>query len=158
MSLEHWDRTEVSFQEEVIGRHKYSGAPLGKADEFDALDLDAQDKDGNPVIPDTAHVRLAAAESNDGAQILRRSYSYNDGINMTAERWPPWRQGLEYDAGLLFFCYQKDPRTGFSKIFEPMSRMDALNQFTTHIASALFVCPPGASDGKWVGQALFEVS
>ena len=29
MALEHWDRTEVSFQEQTIGRHKYSGAPLG---------------------------------------------------------------------------------------------------------------------------------
>ncbi len=59
------------------------------------------DGDGNPVIPDNAHVRLAAAASNDGAQILRRGYSYNDGVNFTAERWPPWRQGMEYDAGLL---------------------------------------------------------
>ena len=30
ISLEHWDRTDLDFQEEVIGRHKYSGAPLGK--------------------------------------------------------------------------------------------------------------------------------
>ena len=35
MALEHWDRTAVDFQEQVIGRHKYSGAPLGKAKEFD---------------------------------------------------------------------------------------------------------------------------
>src|SRR5208283_1359845 len=29
MALEHWDRTKVSFQEQTMGRHKYSGAPLG---------------------------------------------------------------------------------------------------------------------------------
>ena len=29
IALEHWDRTEVDFQEQVVGRHKYSGAPLG---------------------------------------------------------------------------------------------------------------------------------
>ena len=52
ISLEHWDRTEVDFQEQVIGRHKYSGAPIGKASERDALDLDRADKDGNPVIAD----------------------------------------------------------------------------------------------------------
>ena len=33
ISLEHWDRTEVDFQEQVIGRHKYSGAPIGKSGE-----------------------------------------------------------------------------------------------------------------------------
>ena len=104
IALEHWDRTDVDFQEQVIGRHKYSGAPLGQKNEFDPLDLDATDKDGNPVIPENAHVRLAAAASNDGAQILRRAYSYNDGVNFTAERWPPWRQGMEYDAGLFFIA------------------------------------------------------
>ncbi|HEY1453307.1 MAG TPA: Dyp-type peroxidase, partial [Roseiarcus sp.] len=40
ISLEHWDRTEVDFQEQVIGRHKYSGAPIGKSGERDPLDLD----------------------------------------------------------------------------------------------------------------------
>jgi alkanesulfonate monooxygenase SsuD/methylene tetrahydromethanopterin reductase-like flavin-dependent oxidoreductase (luciferase family) len=44
----------------------------------------------------------AAAGSNEGAQILRRPYSYNDGVDFTIERWPPRRQGVEYDAGLLF--------------------------------------------------------
>ncbi len=92
IALEHWDNTDLDFQEETIGRHKYSGAPLGGKHEFDPLDLDAEDADGNPVIADNAHVRLAAAASNDGAQMLRRGYSYNDGVNITAERWPPWRQ------------------------------------------------------------------
>ena len=40
ISLEHWDRSEVDFQEQVIGRHKYSGAPIGKANEHDSLGLD----------------------------------------------------------------------------------------------------------------------
>ena len=96
---------------------------------------------GNPLIPDNAHVRLGAAETNGGAQILRRAYGYNNGVDMTAERWPPWRQGLEYDAGLMFLCYQKDPRTGFVRIFDRMSKLDALNQFTTHVASGLFAVP-----------------
>jgi deferrochelatase/peroxidase EfeB len=55
----------------------------------------------------------AAAGSNEGAQILRRPYSYNDGVDFTIERWAPWRQGVEYDAGLLFVCHQLDLRTGF---------------------------------------------
>jgi deferrochelatase/peroxidase EfeB len=156
ISLEHWDRTDTEFQEQVVGRHKLSGAPLGGKDEFDALDLDATDKDGNPIIPEDAHVRLAAAASNDGAQILRRAYSYNDGLSFTAERWPPWRQGTLFDAGLLFVAYQRDPRTGFIKIYEKMSKLDAMNQFTTHVASGLFAVPGGVRPGEFVGQRLFD--
>ena len=155
ISLEHWDRSEVDFQEEVIGRHKYSGAPIGAADEFAPLGLDRADAEGNPVIKDTAHVRLAAAAVNDGAMILRRAYSYNDGANFTALRWPPWRQGMMYDAGLFFLAWQRDPRTGFIQIFENMAKMDALNQFTTHNGSALFACPGGVAEGEFIGQNLF---
>lgn len=143
-ALGHWDNTDVSFQEETICRHEYPGAPIGGKYRLDPLDLDASDQDGNPLIAQNAHVRMAAAASNGGAQMLRRAFSYNDGLKMTAERWPPWRQGLEYDAGLLFICYRRDPRTSFIKMFEPMSRLDALNQYTTHTGSGLFTIPPGA--------------
>lgn len=156
IALEHWDGTEVEFQEQVIGRHKVSGAPLGGKSEFDALDLDAVDADGNPVIPESAHVRLAAAASNGGADMLRRGYSYNDGISMVAERWPPWRQGLEYDAGLLFVCYQRDPREAFIPVFDKMAKLDMMNQYVTHTGGGLFACPGGVADGAFVGQGLFE--
>ena len=155
ISLEHWDRTEVDFQEQVIGRHKYSGAPIGKSGEQDLLDLDRLDKDGNPLIADNAHVRLGAAAVNDGAQILRRGYSYNNGVSFTAERWPPWRQGMLYDAGLFFVAYQRDPRTGFIKIYDNMSKLDALNQFTTHTGGGFFACPAGLREGEFIGQRLF---
>jgi deferrochelatase/peroxidase EfeB len=155
IALEHWDKMKVGFQEQTFGRQKISGAPLGKQKEFDKADLDAVDADGNFLIPENAHLRLATAATNDGAQILRRSYSYNDGVNFIAERWPPWRQGMEYDAGLLFICYQRDPRTGFIKIFDKMSKFDMMNQFVTHIGGGLFACPSGAKEGEFVGQGLF---
>ena len=158
ISLEHWDRTEVDFQEQVIGRHKYSGAPIGKANERDALALDRVDADGNPLIADNSHVRLGAAATNGGAQIFRRPYSFNDGVRFTAERWPPWRQGMMYDAGLFFLCYQRDPREGFIKIYENMAKLDALNQFTTHVGSALFACPGGIEDGAFLGEKLFQAA
>jgi deferrochelatase/peroxidase EfeB len=155
IALEHWDRMPLEFQEQTFGRHKDSGAPLGLKNEFDPLDLDKADKDGEPVIPESAHVRLAAAATNDGARILRRPYSYNDGVNFTTERWPPWRQGMEYDAGLFFVCYQRDPRTGFIKIFDKLSKFDMLNQFVTHIGGGLFACPAGIAPGEFLGQRLF---
>jgi deferrochelatase/peroxidase EfeB len=156
IALEHWDRMKIAFQEQTVGRQKHSGAPLGGHHEHDQPNLDLNDADGNPVTPENAHVRLAAAATNDGARILRRAYSYNDGANLTAERWPPWRQGMEFDAGLLFICYQKDPRTGFIKIFERMAKFDMLNQFVTVTGSALFACPGGVAKGRYIGQDLFE--
>ena len=108
------------------------------------------------MIAENAHVRLGAASSNGGARILRRGYSYNDGLSMIAERWPPWRQGLEYDAGLLFIAFQRDPRTGFVKIFEPMSKLDMLNQYATHVGSGIFACPGGVREGGFIGEGLFR--
>ena len=158
IALEHWDRMKLSFQEQCMGRRKDSGAAFGKIAELDPIDLDAVDKDGNPLIPENSHVRLGAPAKNDGAQVLRRSYSYDNGLGFVAERWPPWRQGMEFDAGLLFVCYQRDPRTGFVKIFETMSKFDMMNQFVTHIGGGLFACPPGAAPGHFIGEALFSAT
>ncbi len=158
MALEHWDRMKLGFQEQTVGRQKHSGAAPGAKDEFEPLNLEANDKDGNPLIAENAHVRLAAPAANDGAQILRRSYSYDNGASMVAERWPPWRHAMEFDAGLLFICYQSDPRTGFVKLFERMSRFDMLNQFVTHVGGGLFACPGGVANGGYIGQDLFDIS
>jgi deferrochelatase/peroxidase EfeB len=156
IALEHWDRMNVAFQEQTIGRQKASGAPIGMKHEFDALPLAATDKDGNPIIAENAHVRLANASTNGGAQILRRGYSYNEGVSFIAERWPPWRQGMEYDAGLLFISYQRDATASFIPMLEKMSKIDMLNQFATHTGSGFFACPRGVGHGEYIGQALFE--
>jgi deferrochelatase/peroxidase EfeB len=158
MALEHWDRTPMSFQEQTIGRHKHSGAPIGLKGEFDDLALDRNDADGNLIIQEHAHVRMANAANIGAADILRRGYSYNNGLSFTAERWPPWRQGMELDAGLLFLCYQTDVRTGFIKTFEDMSKFDMLNQFTTHVGGGLFAIPPGVKQGQYLGQSLFAMA
>jgi deferrochelatase/peroxidase EfeB len=154
IALEHWDRTPVGFQEQTIGRTKITGAPIGSKAEHDPAQLAATDADGNPIIAENAHVRLASAASS-GTRILRRGYSYNDGLNFTTERWPPWRQGMEYDSGLLFVAYQKDPRTGFIKMFERMAKFDMLNQFVTHTGGGMFACPPGVQAGQSIGAGLF---
>jgi deferrochelatase/peroxidase EfeB len=156
IALEHWDRMKLAFQEQTMGREKASGAPIGGKTEFSPLDLDAVDKDGNPLIAENAHARLAAPQANDGVQILRRSYSYDNGVSFVAERWPPWRQGMELDAGLLFICYQRDPVAGFVKLFEKLSRFDMMNQFVTHIGGGLFACPGGVGKGRYLAQELFE--
>jgi deferrochelatase/peroxidase EfeB len=155
IALEHWDRLVPADQEQVIGRTKLDGAPLGAVSERSPLDLTATDHSGRLVIPATAHVRLAAPASNDGATMLRRAFSYNNGTTPFVERWPPWRQALEYDAGLLFLAYQQDPRSAFVPVFWSMSQFDALNQFTTHTASGVFAVAPGATGpGDWIGRTL----
>jgi deferrochelatase/peroxidase EfeB len=158
IALEHWDRMKLGFQEQTVGRLKASGAPIGGADEFSPADLEANDADGNPVIAENAHIRLASPLTNGGAQILRRSYSYDNGASMVAERWPPWRHGVQIDAGLLFVCYQRDPRTGFIKIFDRMAKFDMMNQFVTHIGGGMFACPGGIAPGRYLAQDLFEAA
>ena len=158
IALEHWDRMKLAFQEQTVGRRKESGAPLGANAEFAAADFDATDEDGNPVIAENAHVRLAAPQTNDGALILRRGYSFDNGVSMIAERWPPWRHALELDAGLLFICFQRDPAAGFIKIFDRMAKFDMMNQFVTHVGGGMFACPGGVQPGEYLAQGLFEAA
>ena len=158
IALENWDRMKVSFQEQTFGREKLSGAPLGGKSEFDPIDLDAKDPSGDPMVPENSHVRIAHQMTLEGSKVLRRSYSYNDGANITAERWPPWRQGMEFDAGLIFVCHQRDLANGFIKIFEKMSRFDMMNQFVTNVGGGHFAVPRGAAKGEYIGQRLFEAT
>ncbi len=74
----------------------------------------------NVVTEDNTPPHLAIVIPGRDA-MLRRSYSYNDGVNFTTERWPPWRQGMEYDAGMFFVCFQRDPRTGFIAVFRELA-------------------------------------
>jgi deferrochelatase/peroxidase EfeB len=148
MLIESWDTDYLSDQENVFGRHKTSGAPLTGKSEFDTPDFAAKAKDGTPVIPLNAHIRLASPESNSGQKILRRGYSYTDGIDPDT--------GL-LDAGLFFIAYQKDPRRQFVPIQTRLGRQDNLNEYIRHTGSALFAVPPGLSAaGDWWGKALFD--
>ncbi len=59
MLIEVWDRASLADQEQTIGRVKASGAPLGARDEFDVPTWPLDGRRGS-VIPDDAHIRLAA--------------------------------------------------------------------------------------------------
>ncbi len=143
MLLEVWDRASLVDQERTIGRHKYSGAPLGGEDEFEPLPLDAR-RDGHLTIPHDAHVRLAAARENGGARILRRGYSFTDGVDESLG---------ELEAGLFFISFQRDPEQ-FVAIQRRLGSVDALNEYIKHVGSALFAVPPGARPGGYIGEQL----
>lgn len=144
MLLEIWDRSALADQEQTIGRDKYRGAPLGGSDEFEPLDLEAE-RGGRPVIPVDAHVRLASAAANRGERILRRGYSFTDGVDESLG---------ELEAGLFFICFQRDPRRQFVPIQRQLGSLDSLNEYIKHVGSAVFAVPPGARRGGYVGETL----
>lgn len=145
MTIETWDRTSLREQEAVVGRHKGTGAPLGSADERDEPDFAATGDDGRPLIGDDAHVRLAHPDHNDGAHLLRRGYSFADGVDRLGRM----------DAGLFFLAYQRDPRRQFVPIQQRLSRSDRLNEYLKHESSGVWACPPGVeAGGSWGGTLL----
>ena len=135
MHLETWDRTNLQEQENTFGRYKESGAPFAKQNEFDEVDLS--------LLPVDSHVRLAKEVD---LPILRRSYSYSDGIDPKTG---------QFDAGLLFIAFQKDPDR-FVKIQTNLGADDKMNEYVTHIGTGLFACFGGVKEGGYIGQDLFE--
>jgi deferrochelatase/peroxidase EfeB len=143
--LEAWDTTTLDAQEQTIGRKKVSGAPLGPIGEPYSGNLEALGPDGQPVIPNDAHIRVAAPVTNDGQAILRRGYSFADGIDPASG---------ELDAGLYFICFQKDPRLQFIPIQTRLSDIDALAQFLLPTGGGIFACPPGITADQAWGRGL----
>ncbi|MGW6201641.1 iron uptake transporter deferrochelatase/peroxidase subunit [Kribbella sp. NPDC055110] len=145
MNIEIWDRTSLGEQETIIGRGKGTGAPLGKADEFDAIDFNAKNSDGGLKVPTDSHVRLAHPQFNKGAELLRRGYNFVDGSD-----------GLgRLDAGLFFLAYQRDPRKQFIPIQNQLAKSDTMNEYIHHVGSAIFACPAGVTPGTYWGEKLF---
>ena len=95
MHLETWDRTNLQEQENTFGRYKESGAPFGKTNEFDEVDLSNYRLIHMSVWPKKSIDRFY------GGLILIQMVSMN-------------RLG-QFDAGLIFIAFQKDPNS-FVKI------------------------------------------
>jgi deferrochelatase/peroxidase EfeB len=140
MLIEVWDRASLGDQEQTIGRHKASGAPLGGREEFDAPNL--------ARLPADSHVRLAAPSSNGGIALLRRGYSFTDGLDD--------RLG-QLDAGLFFLSFQRDPEA-FIRVQRRLGSTDALNEYIKHVGSGVWAIPPGARRGGWVGETVLALS
>ena len=139
MLIEVWDRASLKDQEETIGRVKDSGAPLGGRREFDPV---------NPArLPLDAHVRLARPAAGGGERILRRGYSFTDGMDPDLG---------ELDAGLFFISFQRDPHRQFVAIQRRLAPNDALNEYVKHTGSALFAVPPGVRPGGHVADGPFR--
>ncbi len=125
IALGLWDVTGLAAQEQSIGRAKLSGKMLNH-------------------VPPMSHIALTEPKNNDGQRILRRGYSFTDGIALVTPA-----------VGLMFLCYQRDPRKQFIPIQRKIAGRDALSEYLTAVGSSIFACPPGARRGGFVGEGLF---
>ncbi|WP_030900650.1 Dyp-type peroxidase [Streptomyces sp. NRRL F-5126] len=144
MNIEIWDADPISDQQRVFGRTKTAGAPLSGGREHTTPDFHATLPGGGKAIDPTSHIALAAHENNGGLKILRRSYNYTDGIN----------QYGQLDAGLLFIAYMNDP-DHFVRLQKRLGASDRLNEYISHIGSAVFAVPPAPKAGSYIGKPLF---
>ena len=126
IALGLWDETGLESQEQTIGRHKLAGDVLRR-------------------VPPTAHILLTSPSRNNGQRLLRRGFNFSDGIEHGA--------GVPA-AGLMFLCYQADPRRQFIPIQRRIAGHDALSLYLRPVGSAIFACPPGAKPGGYVGESL----
>jgi deferrochelatase/peroxidase EfeB len=136
MFLEIWDRDSLQDHEDTFGRKKQSGAPYGKVHEKDTVDPSK--------MPADSHVGLIA---RTGKEIFRKGYSYTNGID-------PKTGNVQ--AGLMFVSFQKNPDDSLIPMLRLLSERDTLNEYTQHIASAMFACPRGIKKGEYIAQSLFE--
>jgi deferrochelatase/peroxidase EfeB len=141
-----WDTTSLEGQQRTIGRDKLTGAPLGGREEYDPVDLNAT-SNGELAIPANAHIRLANPQNNKGQRILRRGYSYSEGVEPETG---------EIDAGLFFIAFQRSPARQFIPLQQRLAANDALNHHTLHTSSSIFACPPGVQPGGFIGEGLFD--
>jgi deferrochelatase/peroxidase EfeB len=155
MNLRRWDSATVREQERTIGRRRDSGAPLTGRHEHDVPNFSARDDSGGPVIPAHAHIRLAHRDFNGGIEIVRRSYSYDAGVTELPplSDKAPSSDAHGFDAGLAFIAFMREPQQ-FIRLQTRLASHDNLNVYIRHVGSGLFVVPPGAAAGGYVGDTL----
>ncbi len=142
MLVEFWDRTRLSEQEALIGRHKASGAPLGGQAETDVPDY-AADPDGD-VIPLDAHIRLANPRTKATADdlIFRAGLSYSRGFD----------EAGQLDQGLAFVSYQRR----LSQFLNTQARLagEPLEEYIRPEGGGFYFALPGARRGEILGERL----
>ena len=138
MNLDTWDRLSTGQKEGVIGRKLSNGAPLGKANETDLPDFNAEDENGIKVIPPFAHIRKAAGTPEQ--QFFRRPFNYEV-------------PGVE--AGLLWTAYCASIEDQYVPIQKVLDDGDLLNLWTMPVGSSVWVIPAGFTKGEVLASKLF---
>ncbi|MEM7322962.1 MAG: Dyp-type peroxidase [Actinomycetota bacterium] len=135
MMVEFWDRTRLNEQEDIFGRHRDTGAPLGMVEEVDTpefADLESHIARANPRTP--------GSEEN---RILRRGFNYSTGFDGNDQLYQ----------GLVFFSYQRSLEKGFITV---QRRLDGevLEEYIRPLGGGFFFVPPPPADGEALGAAL----
>ncbi len=155
----------------VAGRRSLRGAarrPAGPRPRHTATQVEsapelqaASESYGEYVVAETedladATERFTGAVISGDVERAKRLYAptrvhweriYTDGMD---------RERGQLDAGLFFVCFQRDPGRQFVPMQRRMAENDALNEYISHTSSAVFACPPGAREGGYVGEWLFD--
>jgi deferrochelatase/peroxidase EfeB len=145
MFVEQWDRASLTEQESIIGRHKHTGAPLGRSAETDQPGYQADPAGAR--IPLDSHIRLAnpRTAASTAARILRRGFSYSRGVDGA---------GL-LDQGLAFVSYQQ--RLAHFRQIQDRLAGERLEEYIQAEGGGFFFALPGVTGGgDWLGRSLLE--
>jgi deferrochelatase/peroxidase EfeB len=145
MHAEFWDRVGLREQENMIGRRRDTGAPIGGTDEFQDPRFDLDPKGDR--IPLDAHIRLANPRTpkTDDERILRRSFNYHRGFDDAGQ----------LDQGLIFLAYNRDPTKQFNVIQQRLQD-EPMVDYVTPVGGGYFFVPRGTTGPTdWVGSGLF---
>lgn len=141
--VEFWATAALVRQEQIFGRHRESGAPLGQQTETEEPAFERDQSDVG--VPLASHIRRANPRTPGSARILRQGFSYLNGVDAEGT----------LDQGLLFVAMQKSLRRGFVEV---QARLDGepLEDYVRPVGGGFFFALPGVDDGGWLGQQLFE--
>lgn len=143
MLVERWDRVSLDRQEQIFGRTKTVGAPLGMHEETDEPDYGGDPQGAG--IPLDAHIRLARPRTPDTEhqRIYRKGFNYSLGFDASGT----------LDQGLAFVSYQRS-LSSFVAIQDRLTG-EPLEEYVRGVGGGYFFVLPGVRGADdWLGRPL----